>query len=166
MAWAKNGTPDTLSSGASSMTISDLTAVKFNQFLSRTLRPGTGTPAPSLRLENTTATDYATRYSWNGATDATETSATSAIAYSGGSDKDQGMFVVIYGVNIDSEEKLQISFNVAAETTGASTAPARGEHVSKMDTTTSSGQYTRVDIIDRGSDNFDTDSNLSAIGTD
>ncbi len=166
MAWAKNGTPDTLTSGSSSMTISDLTAVKFNQFLTRTLRPGTGTPAPSYRLDNTSATDYASRYSTNGGADATNVSETSARGYTSASDKDQGMFVVIYGINIASEEKLQISHTIGANTTGAGTAPVRSEHATKMDTTTNSGQYTRFDIIDTGSDNFDTDSNLSAIGSD
>ena len=64
------------------------------------------------------------------------------------------------------EEKLLIGFQVSQNTAGANNAPSRSETVGKCDTTTNTGQFTRIDCNNSSTCNYDTDSNISAIGSD
>jgi hypothetical protein len=161
MAWSKNGTPDTLSSAGDTMTISDLTAKKFIVILNHALY-SVSTINSAYRFDNNSNTDYARRYSTNGGTDGTGINETNIIESQYASD----FFDVAYVANIDGEEKLCIFHNCEATAVGASSAPRRREVVGKVDTTTNSGQFTRVDSINTAAGDYDTDSNLSAIGTD
>ena len=161
MAWSKNGTPDTLTSSGDTLSISDLTATKFNQFMSHVIQDGAVDTA--LRLAGVSATDYASRFSAAGGADSTETSHTD-IRMENTSGKD--IFHVINAVNIDSEEKLVIIHTMDAGTAGAGNAPDRTEIVGKIDTTTTSGQFTQVDVINTDTGDMASDSNLSALGTD
>lgn len=162
MAWAKNGTPLTLGSELDDMDITDLTACKLNLFIGHILR--TGNVNPDVILDNTTGNDYATRYSYNGGTDATQTSQPEHDISSGG--MGQNFFYVCYGVNIDSEEKLFIGFDMRTSENGATSAPNRKEHVWKKDTSTDTGQFTRLDIHNSNSGGFTSGSNISALGSD
>ena len=169
MVWAKNGTPVTLGSAGDDLDITDLTATKFNQFMIHTLRTGTGVSHNKrwlTTLDNNSATDYAWRRSANGGTDATSVSQAN-IDFCDATEDESEEFGVIYGVNIDGAEKLFIMpQRVYAFVTGAGNAPGRVEIVAKVDTTTNTGQYTRIDVNNDLAGSYNTDSNLSAIGTD
>ena len=73
MAWAKNGTPDTLGSSGSTLQITDLEAKKFNQFLCHSIQV-TGDINQSITFNNNSNTVYANRRSENGGADTTNTS--------------------------------------------------------------------------------------------
>ena len=165
MAWAKNGTPDTLSGTADVMTISDLTAYKFNQFLVHTIgdAPTVTSFDHKYTIDNNSATDYAYRSSTNGAADATGTSKQFILT----TNHDTTDLEIIYSINIDSEEKLFIISSIEQGTAGASSAPTRRELVAKEDATTNTAQYTRLDLNNSvASVSFDTGSNMSVLGTD
>ena len=70
MVWAKNGTPETLGSNQPDLTISDLTANKFNVFLHHKLLTGTQIIGATTFSGNTNAV-YANRISQDGAADTT-----------------------------------------------------------------------------------------------
>jgi hypothetical protein len=60
IAWSKNGTPDTLGSAGDIMDISDLTARKFNQYLSHALDNGSNI-GTTLTFDGVGGTSYAER---------------------------------------------------------------------------------------------------------
>jgi hypothetical protein len=161
MAWAKNGTPDTLGGTADTMTISDLTASKFNIFMTHVL--ATAAAVPAIRLGSTsidTGTNYARRVSLNGGTDATSTSVTEihTTAYSADS------FVVGYIINIAAEEKLVIAFKTSQGATGAATASNRMEVTGKWDNT--SNQFDNIQMYNDSAGDYLASSNLSALGSE
>ena len=161
LAWSKNGTPDTLGGSADTMTISDLTATKFNVFMTHVL--ATAAAVPAIRLGSTsidTGSNYARRVSSNGAADATSTSATEihTTAYSVDS------FMIGYIINIAAEEKLVIASKTSQGATGAATAPNRIEVTGKWDNT--SNQYDNIQMYNDSAGDYLTSSNLSALGTD
>lgn len=162
MTWQVNGTPDTLTTAGDDMDITDLDARTFNLFLIYSLNTG-GTIKHNFRFDDNSNTDYARRRSINDATDSTDTSQPQ-IEYNG--DVAQDRFEIFYSVNISGEEKLQIHFDITQGTAGAGNVPNRTEAVSKEDTTTDSGQYTRIDCFNDGAGSFDTDSNISCLATD
>ena len=161
MAWARNGTPDTLGSAGDTLQITDLTAKKINVILHHLLANASGI-VPDLTTDNNTNTDYASRESVDGATDTTSTNDTSIDLGNGSHDT----FQVTYGINISGEEKLFISNSVLRGASGAAGAPDRYEVVGKVDTTTNSGQYSRIDLNNSGTGDYDTGSNLSALAGD
>jgi len=159
MAWARNGTPDTLSGTADTLSISDLTAYKFNQFMSHMIASGSLTT--NVNIDNDSASQHAYRYSVGGGADGTATSA-SQVQINAASIGDD--FIISYFVNISGEEKLMIGFMAETNTAGAATAPARLEYVIKYAVT--SGQVTRFDLENSHSGDYATGSNLSALGGD
>jgi hypothetical protein len=164
MAWGKNGTSNTLGSAGDDIDITDLTAYKFNQFMVHTpIDNASNNINHRFTFDDNGATDYAYRESIDAATDATFTSQ-SLIGMNTGNHDD--LFDILYVANIDSEEKLLIGFQVSQNTAGAANAPSRSETVGKCDTTTNTGQFTRIDCNNSSTGNYDTDSNLTAIGTD
>jgi hypothetical protein len=162
MAWAKNGTPDTLTSGADTITISDLSANKFNILLTHQLITSSGVGG-ELIFDNDTGSNYAQRRKLNGGSETTNTNHDHIGFVADNSAGDQ--FGVGYISNIDGEETLFIGFAMDQGGTGASNDPDRRELVAKDSGTT---QFTRIDIqnINPGSGDFLTDSNLSVIGSD
>ena len=58
-----------------------------------------------------------------------------------------------------------IGFSIERGAAGAAGTPSRTEFVGKCDTTTNSGQFTRLDIDNVIAGSYDTGSNLSALGT-
>ena len=165
LAWARNGTPNTLGSSGDDLDITDLDARKFNSFMVHWFST-TSTTTASLTLDDTAGNDYAYRYNTNGGTDSTSTSQANVQLGLGGVPSGNQNFDVVYMINIDSEEKLGIDFNITSGTAGAGTAPSRRETTFKKDTTTDTGQFTRVDLNNADAGDFNTDSNLSVIGTD
>jgi hypothetical protein len=73
------------------------------------------------------------------------------------------VFGFAYICDIDGEETLGIVFGMNAGGSGAGTAPKRREAVGKWATTT---QFTEIDLINSSTGDFNTDTNLSALGTD
>jgi hypothetical protein len=163
MAWNKLGTT-TLGSAGDDLDITSMTANKFNQFMVHTpIDNASNNINHRYTFDDNSATDYAYRESIDGATDGTFTSQ-SLIGLNTGNHDD--LFDILYVLNIDSEEKLLIGFQVSQGSSGAGTAPSRSETVGKYDTTTNTGQFTRIDCNNSSTGNYNTDSNLSAIGSD
>ena len=165
LAWARNGTPNTLGSEQDDLDITDLTAYKFNTFMQHIISGASSTFTPDLTLDNTGGNDYTRRNSTNGGSDTTVTSQAFVESGLGGVPANQQTFTIFYLINIDSEEKLAISNNIAQGTAGASTAPSRAEAVWKKDVSTDTGQFTRIDINNTDAGGMATNSNLSALGT-
>ena len=171
MAWKKAGY-NTLGSAGNDIDINNLTANKFNQFMLYTLTGGRTTSHNYRCLttfDNNGASDYAWRRSVNGTTDVANSSTQSQnyIDFDDGLEDACDKFYIMYGCNIDGEEKLFISNHCQGGlSTGAGTAPNRQELVAKVDTTTNTGQYTDIDINNDLTGSYDINSNLSVIGSD
>jgi len=162
MAWAKNGTPVTLTSSGANMNVSDLSGLKFNEILSHTKR-ATGTTYTTIYLNNDNSSgNYARGQSENGGGRGTATSQNTVIYDMGGDDADKFEFTYIFGIS--SSEKLAIGFGINAGTSeSASAVPERGEFAWKWANTSDT-----IDRVDNqtGDGAYDTGSNLSALGTD
>jgi|DEB0MinimDraft_3_1074331.scaffolds.fasta_scaffold59722_2 hypothetical protein len=164
MAWSKNGTPETLSGVADVVQITDLTAYKFNQFMCHNLTDTGDLITMACTFNNNTNSVYAHRKSENGGTDNTSTSIAYDPWWFNATNTDY--FSISYWVSISGEEKLGITFSVERGTaTGAGTAPERVETVGKF-VPSPDADITRIDITQlvAGGD-YDTGSNLSALGT-
>ncbi len=162
MAWAKNGTPHTLTGTSIVLEVTDLTETKFNTFLTHTISSASAV-VPQLRIDGSASTNYAQRHSNNGGADGTIVSQTKVQhTYTAGAS--WTLFNICYGVNITGEEKLFILFNIASGAAGAGTAPSRNELVFKS---IQSAQFTQFNQFDDGGGAFyASDSNVSAHGTD
>lgn len=160
MAWVKNGTPHTLGSSADELSISNLTARKFNVFLSHLF--GTGAVDIDTNFNNDSNAVYAQRSSTNGGADATAVSGT----YIDKSTSSTTIFDVLYCCSISTEEKLFIGFLVNQSTAGSATVPTIIEYIAKF-VPSPDATITRIDDDNTGTTNaYDTSSNLSAFGTD
>ena len=160
LTWAKNGTPDTLGSAATGMNISDTSSSIFNVVLTHGINV-TGDCAPRMRFNTASGSVYSRRWSDNGGADGTAVSQTYQYWYAGSSTGN--LFQIAYVIGIAGEEKLSMVHNVWGATAGAGTAPARTEVVSKWAETSSSITSFNVDS---GGTYWDTDSNMSSLGTD
>ena len=171
MAWAKAGST-TLTSAGDDLDITGMTASKFNMIMIRTLRTGTGTSHNKrwlTTLDNNTATDYCWRSSYNNGTDSTSSINQANIDFCDRSEDESEEFGVIYGCNITGEEKLFYMpqrtgvFVVGSSVSGV---PFTVAVAGKVDVTTNTGQYTRIDVNNDLAGSFDTGSNLSVLGSD
>ena len=160
MAWAKNGTPDTLSSADHTLTISDLTAKKFNFFMAHFIAD-TDSLNPRAYFNADQTSVYATRYNPNGTGDGTA-SGSSMFGYPTGGAYDG--FRIFYVCSISGEEKLVTSFLCEAVGTGAANDPERYELVHKY-VPSPDADITEIECDgNSGSQQFGTGSNLSALG--
>jgi len=161
MAWTRLATKTQTTAG-NTLTTDTFTASKFNQLLAHHIN--NGSIDPTLRLGKTTIDtnqNYARRYSGNGLGDVTNISQTYiGLDYDGGA---HTMFDVGFIVNISSEEKLILDWNVEAKTAGAGYVPSRMEHAGKW---VNSNQFDLVQISEISSGTLDVDSNLMVIGSD
>ena len=158
MAWAKNGTY-TETSSVATVTLTPLTARKFNVILDHTI----GNSYQNLqRFNGDTASNYAYRLSSNGGADSTGTSS-DHLALNWG-DTTDGKFIIIYICSISGQEKLTIGFGSKTNTAGAGTAPQRCEHVGKYVPSPDAGITSYSTYNGLGS--YTSGSNLSALGTD
>ena len=154
MAWAKSSSV-TGDASSTTLTTGTIDATTFSQavFYVDTFVGG------YMRLNGDTGSNYARRYSDNGASDTTNVS-TDKLAFL----YDLApAFIVSYFINISAEEKLVIAFNVEQNTAGAGSAPIRMEIVFKWANT--SAQITEYAIA-KTSTNFTTAVNLTVLGTD
>lgn len=163
-AWARNGTPDTLTSASTTLAITDLTAYKFNVFIMHCFPNGSEAIEPRFSLTNNSGTGHANRGSKNGAADTTVTSNNNWVTNV--TDAADDNFNISYFSNIDAEEKLAIIFSVVNNGSGAGNAPQRREVVGKYNDGSSNSQVTVIYNIDTATDKKAIDSNLSALGTD
>lgn len=164
MTWAINGTPDTLVSAGDTLQITDLTATQFNVFLCHISgdSPGLTNSGNDWSFNgDITGSDYATRFSLSGTSDATAVSQNEIFTRG---NRDFTAFEIMYMCSINGKEKLCILHHVDESNSGAGSAPVRTELVAKYVQT---GDITRVDVEESDEDGgtqFDTDSNLSALG--
>ena len=101
MAWAINGTPDTLSTNGDILVISDLDAKIFNLFLSHALVNDAFGINTSFTFNGSTGNEYAERQSINGAADATFVNRDHILTSSGTTSQDD--FTVMYVISISGE---------------------------------------------------------------
>ena len=161
MAWSKNGTPDTLTTSGDTLTISDLTSTKFNVVL--TYLTASGQIQTGYRFGKTTidtGSNYARRRSYQGTADSTSVSQ-SALNYF---DAANPIFSVVYVVNISSEEKLLMGSLIGQRSAGAANAPSRDEITGKWANTRN--QFDNIQNFNAQTGDYNTDSNLSALGSD
>ncbi len=160
MAWAKNGTPHTLSSTADELQISDLGSKKFNILLSHIFPTG-GDARRKVNFNNdgVGGTSYASSREQNG-TDSTQTSVGYLDVWYSPTQTD---FMVMYIFVDSAEEKLAIANLVSDGGSGATNAPNRAETSGKEAT---NDALTQIDIDNDAAGDFDTGSNISMIGTD
>jgi len=170
MAWVRLATK-TLTTAGTTIATDAFTSNKFNFDMRHSLY--TGTSNPRKRVGKTTVdssgTDtvsgnYATRRTEDGSGNNTLTLRNFMDNAAGGSLlSGQSDFTVCYSINISTQEKLFIEFQVNNYGgTGAGTAPFRYERVHKWANTTD--QYDKVEFYNAS--NFDTDSNYVLIGSD
>lgn len=144
------------------MTISDLTAGKFNLFLFHGFVSGAGNGRGNETFNNNTNTVYAQRYSYNGGADGTNVSQSNWFHDNQADDQ----FKVMYVCSVLGQEKLGIYFHVYYGASGAGTAPIREEFVGKF-VPSPDANITRIDWTnDVANFDFNTNSNGSALGTD
>ena len=160
LAWSKNGTPHTLGGTATTNTITDMTAKKFNVVLNHLFK--TATLYRKVQFNSDTTSVYARRYQPNGGADAVNTSSASIIDGVAVDANDE--FFSSYFCSISGEEKLYISFGVNRSTAGAGTAPARIELVGKY-VPSPDADITSI-TVDRSASTWAASTNLSALGTD
>jgi len=162
MAWGKAGTT-TLSSTGDDIDITSMTASKFNTALMH-IFVHSGTTGHRKRFGSgsiDTGSNYAERASFNGASDVTYASQN---RNTGDNEIAGDRFQVEYGMNIATQEKLFIYFDVIATASGAGTSPNREEYTSKWVNT--SDQYDQRRSYNALSGSYNTDSNVTAIGSD
>ena len=159
MAWAKSGTT-TLGSAGDDLDITSITANKFNQVLGHHIN--SGDKAVNITFNDNTNSVYSRRKSFNGGSDSTAVSATKFDINLNGAANE---FFISYVSSISGEEKLILLWNVDTNTAGAANAPTRHEWVGKF-VPSPDADITRIDTNNTGSGNYDTDSNLSVLGSD
>ena len=163
MAWAKLGT-NTLTTVNADITVSSISDNKFIIFLIHTLGKSTMANDDGFRLgygSVDTGANYSHRNSINGVADVTGTSQTKINQVLGGANAP--LFRIGYIINISNQEKLVIHHHIEQNTAGAGTAPVRFESVGKWVNT--SNVIDSVTQFSGGSATFNTDSNVSVIGT-
>ena len=160
MAWSKSGSTTT-SSAVDDMNITSITASKFNEVLLFGIQGGTGC-IPKLTFNDNENTVYADTESYNGGTDSVNVSR----AYCADWSSEPSGFAVYDIVDIAGEEKLLIGHTVKSGSSGAGTAPSRYEQASKF-VPSPTARITSIEAksVNAG-DKYDTDSNISALGSD
>lgn len=161
MAWAKNGST-TLSSAGDTITVSSLTANKTNLFLFHALESSSLTTNHNLTFNNNSGSVYARRISSNGNADTTSVSRAN-IPISNASYGEH--LIVMYVCSVPNEEKLMMSFSCAKSANGAGNVVSRDENFAKF-VPSPDADVTRVDINNSYTGDYDTNSNVSALGSE
>jgi hypothetical protein len=164
MAWGKNGTTSTLVSSNDDLDITDMSGLIHNTVLSHTINTG-GSDDVKGHINNDAGSNYAYRYNSNGGSDVTATSTTEGIPLDlVGTAQDQ--FDILYIIGISGEEKLVIVHGTQNGGAGAGNAPNRAETVAKYVPTDLTDTINGFYINNIGAGTFDTNSNISALGSD
>ncbi len=151
----------TLGSAGDTISVSSLADKRYYMFLNDLTATG-GTIASTLRLNNDSGTNYARRRSINGGSDNAYPNDT-IMTLNGNTDTNP-RFDVGYLANLSSKEKLNITHGVYQNSSGAGTAPTRTEIVNKWENT--SDAINRVDVINTGAGDFNTNSEVVVLGWD
>ena len=151
----------TLSSPATSITVSSLPNKRYYMYLVNTLDDTNIAHNMSVRLNSDTANNYAWRRSFDGGADSTTTS-TSNMQLSSWQNPEFG---VGYLANYSSKEKLMVSHSVSQNTAGAGNAPHRQENVGKWVNTSDAIDEITV-YYPAGAYNYGTNSELVVLGYD
>ena len=160
MAWTKAGS-DTTTGADTAIRVSSMTASKFIQTMAHSISTST-VLVEEARIDNISTSTYAQRHSINGGGDGTTSGDSWQIHYYGTASGTY--FTVGYMCNISGEEKLRIHHRIEQGTAGADQIPYRLEFVGKQTSTTQLTDYQQFD--DGGGSYYDTDSNLSVLGSD
>ena len=124
-----------------------------------------GAVSQRLTFNDDTGSNYANRYSQDGASDSTQTSASSI---NGGFNDDLVTNsigkTIMYIMNIANKEKLVISDSVSGESAGGGTAPTRDENVFKWNNT--SAQITKIDFDNNKAGDWASGSYIKVWGSD
>lgn len=151
----------TLASTGDDIDITNMTASKSNQMLFHAISSGQVNSGGTFN--NDGGSVYAYRGADNGGTDYTAASTNGF--YFDYSYNNSTAFSVAYIISISGQEKLCISFEINAGTSGAGNAPNRRLWVSKYVPSTDA-DITRIDMNNAGSGDYAVGSNLSALGSD
>ncbi len=159
MAWQKEGTNTLTVSGD----ILDITTVtkKFLQKMEHHIDSGAIDTGMTFNAD--TGSNYATRRSIDGASDATALNQPT-IQTEVGSGNASEYFSIQYIINVAAEEKPGINFSIKQLVIGAATAPSRHEVYYKWANT--SDLIDQVTQTNAGAGSYDIDSNMSILGTD
>ena len=152
----------TLSSASDTITVNNIPARDNLMIIPYVYDEGSNQVYGQGRFNNDSGSNYANRWSRNGGSDSTNTSQSEMITYFAGAA--YGEFGVFEMANIAGQEKILLDQGVAADATGAGTAPKRHEGVHKWANT--SDQVTRFDYINGGAGTFDTGSEVVVLGYD
>jgi hypothetical protein len=165
MAWSKAGS-QTLTSAGDALTVSGMTASKFNQVMSNVLLDST-TVYGYFTFNSDTSSVYASRNSANGGAETTATSgANSSTIWQTLDTAGEEAFTVMYTCAIVGQEKLSMFFNVDNDAgVGAGSAPNRRESVFKY-VPSPDATVTSVELNNAGSGNYAISTNISALGSD
>ena len=114
-----------------------------------------------IRFNNDRASNYAFRYSGNGATDATEASQDNInVSYNTSA---TNKFLNYFIINNSATEKILDGTTVSQNTAGAGNATDRVQAVGKWANT--SAQITEIDVFESGAGSFDTGTIMKVWGS-
>jgi len=151
----------TLGSTTSTIDVASLADKRYLMLLTD-IRPS-GAVDGMMRLNNDSGSNYACRYSNNGGSDGTDTSA--SLMYNAETPSDTNpMFAVSYISNLSNKEKLHLSHSVAQKTAGAAQEPNRGEYACKWANT--SDTVDRITTLTSTGNNYASGSELVVLGWD
>ena len=157
MTWINNK-HETLSSSADTVEASSMTASDFNMFLFSSFADGQN--GANGTYNNNSNSVYATRYSFDGDADGTQTSQTQFWNYWGGTES-ADRFNVGYFSSISGEEKYGMVWG--ADTRGSTASPHMIETIHKF-VPSPDATITSVKVTNTGGGDFADGSNLSCIG--
>ncbi len=162
MAWGKSAST-TLGSAGDNIDSGTITANKFNQILSHEIASGNTTA--QFTFNGSTGNEYANRWSNNGGSENVYGTQSSFDGYLSSSTAFD-IFNLIFNSSIVGEEKLSMMFTIDSGGSGAGNAPQRAELVSKYVPSSLSTTITKIECDNTGSGSFDTNSNLTVLGSD
>ena len=152
----------TLGSAGDTISVSSLADKKYYMILNNCLP--SGNTNCFVRANNDTGSNFATRGSYNGASDTTNSSNNAYLPDRGIEESSTDWFGVTYLANLSTKEKLFHTEMSNANTSGASTAPERAQSIGKWANT--SDAINRVDFLNSAAGNFDTNSEVVILGYD
>ena len=150
----------TLSSTADELDTSTFTT-KDNIMLLVDRPSGSGNVTGKVTYNGDTGSNYAIRWSDNGASDGNGGSRSNLDAYYGQGNNEFGVHNI---VNISSQEKLGINNIVESNSSGAGNAPSRYEIVNKWANT--SAQINRIQFTNTGTGDFSSGTEVVVLGFD
>ena len=164
MAWGKAGST-TLSSASDTLDVTGFTASKTMQTLQHGILNSSSNKLTTRgNFNGDTGNNYAYRTKDNGGTEENGGSISYWRVGAGLNPTGGDNFIVSYMVNIASEEKLMLSWINNGNASGAGNAPQRGETACKWANT--SDQVTDIDQANVGNGDYDTNTNLTVLGSD